>query len=62
LPKLRNETELVVLALLGSCVYGTLALALFGRQWISLLRRRTSVPVPPATGFEVSSSPGSDPV
>ena len=62
LPKLRNETELVVLALLGSCVYGTLALALFGRQWISLLRRRTNVPVPPATGFEVSSSPGSDPV
>jgi putative peptidoglycan lipid II flippase len=62
MPKLRSETELLALALLGGCVYGALALALFGRQWTSLLRRRTNAPVPPVAGFEVSSSPGSDPV
>ena len=40
LPRLRNETELIALALIGGCLYGGLALALFGRQWLSILRRR----------------------
>jgi putative peptidoglycan lipid II flippase len=39
LSRFRNESELLVLALLGGCFYGVLVLILFGRRWISLLRR-----------------------
>jgi len=35
----RNESELLVLTLLGGAFYGVLVLILFGRRWISLLRR-----------------------
>ena len=37
--RLRDESELALLALLGGLVYGGLVLALFGRRWLSLLRR-----------------------
>jgi putative peptidoglycan lipid II flippase len=38
LSRFRNETELVVLALIGGGFYGVLVLILFGRRWMSLLR------------------------
>jgi hypothetical protein len=37
--RFRNESELLVLTLLGGTVYGVLVLALFGRRWAALLRR-----------------------
>jgi putative peptidoglycan lipid II flippase len=39
LSRFRNETELLALALIGGAFYGLLVLILFGRRWISLLRR-----------------------
>jgi putative peptidoglycan lipid II flippase len=39
-PRFRLEATLLVLAILGLCVYGGAVLALFGPQWLSLLRRR----------------------
>ena len=47
--RFRNESELLVLALIGGVVYGVLVLALFGRRWLSLLRgalraRRPNLP------------------
>ena len=38
--RFRNESELLLLALLGGVVYGGLVVALFGRRWLSLMRRR----------------------
>jgi hypothetical protein len=40
LPRFRNETELLVLAVLGGVVYGGLVIALFGRRLLSFMRRR----------------------
>ena len=50
LPRFRNETELVILAVLGGLVYGGLVTALFGRRLLSLMRRRGVVKssIPPA--------------
>jgi hypothetical protein len=65
LPRLRNESELVVLALLGSVVYGAVVLALFGRRWLALLPRRApGTPAAPADAFESTSAPsaGPDPI
>jgi hypothetical protein len=31
---------LAVLALIGALVYGGIVLALFGREWLAMLRRR----------------------
>src|SRR5262249_11830605 len=39
---LRDESTLAVLALIGAAVYGGLVLALFGKDLLALLRRRTS--------------------
>ena len=39
LPRFRNETQLLAVALLGAVVYGGVVLLLFGRRWLSLLRR-----------------------
>ncbi len=44
--RFRNETELLVLALLGGAFYGGLVLALFGPRWLALLRKRAE----PASG------------
>ena len=38
--RFRDESELLVLALLGGAFYGGLVLALFGRRWLALLRKR----------------------
>jgi hypothetical protein len=38
-PRFRNESELALLALIGGVVYGGLILALFGRRWLTLMRR-----------------------
>jgi putative peptidoglycan lipid II flippase len=50
LPRFRNESELVILAVLGGLVYGGLVVALFGRRLLSFIRRRGVVKssVPPA--------------
>jgi putative peptidoglycan lipid II flippase len=42
LPRFRNETILILLALIGALVYGGLVVALFGRRWLSLMRRTGS--------------------
>jgi putative peptidoglycan lipid II flippase len=39
LPRLRDLSELLAVALVGGLVYGVLVLVLFGRRWLSLLRR-----------------------
>jgi putative peptidoglycan lipid II flippase len=39
-PRFRAETELAILALLGGAVYGVAVLALFGRRWLSQMRKR----------------------
>ena len=40
LPRLRNETELLVLAVLGGGFYAAVVFALFGRRWLALMRAR----------------------
>jgi putative peptidoglycan lipid II flippase len=49
LPRFRNETELLLLAVLGGVVYGGLVVALFGRRLRTFVRRRgtTKESVPP---------------
>jgi len=64
LAKFRNESELLVLAALGGLVYGALALALFGRRWLSLLRKpRRGASASPVDMVDGSSAPlgGGDP-
>jgi putative peptidoglycan lipid II flippase len=41
--RFRNESELIILALIGGLVYGGLVLGLFGRRWVSLMRREAKV-------------------
>jgi putative peptidoglycan lipid II flippase len=41
LPRFRDLSELLVVALVGGLVYGVLVLILFGRRWLALLRRGT---------------------
>jgi hypothetical protein len=38
LSRFRDESELAVLMLFGSVVYGGLIMVLFGRRWLSLMR------------------------
>jgi putative peptidoglycan lipid II flippase len=59
--RLRNESELGILALLGGVFYGALVFGLFGRRWLSLMRRRAYDV--PADAFESTSAPpgGADP-
>jgi putative peptidoglycan lipid II flippase len=61
----RNESELLVLAVIGGAFYGGLVVALFGRRWLSLTRSRAQT-APGATvdAFEGTSAPaaGPDPV
>jgi putative peptidoglycan lipid II flippase len=51
--RFRNESELLLLAVIGGLVYGGLVLALFGRRWLSLMRQTAetaeSMPVSAAT-------------
>jgi putative peptidoglycan lipid II flippase len=46
-PTLRAEMMLVLLAGLGAVVYFGLVFALFGRQWLAVLKRRTKAKVQP---------------
>jgi hypothetical protein len=51
-----------VLALLGGVVYGALVLALFGRRWLSLMRKRAqSAPAASIDTFEGVSPPPAGP-
>ena len=60
--KFRNESELLVLALLGGVVYGALVLALFGRRWLSLIRKRAqSAAAAPIDAFEGVTPPPAGP-
>ena len=60
--KFRNEAELIVLALVGGVFYGALALALFGRRWLSLLRKRAQkAPAAPIEAFEGTTPPPAGP-
>jgi hypothetical protein len=56
LPRFRDVADLVVLTLLGGAVYGALVLALFGREWLPVIRGRGQ-PAPSVDAFEGSSPP-----
>ena len=61
--RFRNESELALLMLIGALVYGGLLSALFGRRWLTLMRRSaTSAPVPnrDAPGGAPASAVGLD--
>ena len=60
--RFRNESELLVLALLGGLVYGGLALGLFGRRWLSLMRQGArAAPVATLDEFQGVSAPSAGP-
>jgi len=54
--RFRSESELALLALLGGVVYGGLVVVLFGRRWVSLMRRSAetaeSAPISSAAPIE----------
>jgi len=61
-PRFRNESELIVLVLLGGVFYGGLVLALFGRRWLSLMRKRAqTAPGAPLDAFEGTTPPPAGP-
>ncbi|HZC58236.1 MAG TPA: murein biosynthesis integral membrane protein MurJ [Xanthobacteraceae bacterium] len=47
LPRFGNETNLILLAAIGGVVYGGLVAVMFGRRWLSLMRRTETAPVGP---------------
>jgi len=58
LSRFRDVAELIVLTLLGGAVYAALVLALFGRHWLPVIRRRRRpVPAPTSDPFEGTSPP-----
>jgi hypothetical protein len=60
--KFRSEAELIVLAIVGGAFYGALALALFGRRWLSLLRKRAqTAAAAPIEAFEGTTPPPAGP-
>jgi putative peptidoglycan lipid II flippase len=60
--KFRSEAELAALAIVGGAFYGVLALALFGRRWLSLLRKRAQkAPAVPIEAFEGTTPPPAGP-
>ena len=57
-----SAAELVVLAMVGGAFYGALTLALFGRRWLSLLRKRAEkAPAAPIEAFEGTTPPPAGP-
>jgi len=58
LPRFRNETVLILLALIGAAVYGGLAAVLFGRRWLLLIRRTEAAPL---AGDKTASIPVVEP-
>jgi putative peptidoglycan lipid II flippase len=62
LSRFRYESELLVLAVLGGAFYGGLAIALFGRRWLSLMRERAhAAPAASSGAFEGTSAPAAGP-
>jgi putative peptidoglycan lipid II flippase len=61
LPRFRNETVLILLALIGAVVYGGLVGVLFGRRWLLLMRRTEAAPINPVALDETSSIPAVEP-
>jgi putative peptidoglycan lipid II flippase len=62
LSRFRNESELLLLALLGGVVYGALVLLLFGRRWLSFARKRAhEAPAASLNAFEGTSAPAAGP-
>jgi putative peptidoglycan lipid II flippase len=60
--RFRNESELLLLALIGGLVYGGLALVLFGRRWLSLMRRSAKeAPAATLDELEGTSAPVTGP-
>jgi putative peptidoglycan lipid II flippase len=60
--RFRNESELVLLMLVGGVVYGGLVLVLFGRRWLSLVRRKAErAPGVSLDEFEGTSAPAAGP-
>jgi putative peptidoglycan lipid II flippase len=65
LSRFRYVSELVVLALLGGALYGAMVFAMFGRRWLSQMRKRAhDAPAASIDAFEGTSAPaaGPDPV
>jgi putative peptidoglycan lipid II flippase len=58
LPRFRNETVLILLALIGAVVYGGLVAVLFGRRWLLLMRRTEAAPL---AGDKTASIPAVEP-
>jgi putative peptidoglycan lipid II flippase len=57
-----NESELLLLVLIGGLVYGGLALVLFGRRWLSLMRRSAqTAPAATLDELEGTSAPVAGP-
>jgi putative peptidoglycan lipid II flippase len=62
LPRFRDESELLVLAVCGGAVYGGLVVALFGRSFLALMRRRAQdAPAARLDAFEGTSAPSAEP-
>ena len=61
LPRFRNETALILLALIGAVVYGGLVTVLFGRRWLLLMRRTEAAPIDPVARDETASIPAVEP-
>jgi putative peptidoglycan lipid II flippase len=60
--RFRNESELLLLVLVGGLVYGGLALVLFGRRWLSLMRRSAqAAPAATLDELEGTSAPVAGP-
>jgi putative peptidoglycan lipid II flippase len=62
LSRFRTETELLMLAVLGGTFYGALVIAMFGRRWLSLMRKRAhDAPAATLDAFEGTSAPPAGP-
>jgi len=60
--RFRDASALLVLALLGGLVYGALIFGLFGRRWLSSMRKRAqTAPAAPLDAFEGTSPPAAGP-
>ncbi len=62
LPRFRDLSELLLLVLLGGAFYGVLVIALFGRRWLSLMRKHAhDAPAATIGAFEGTSAPAAGP-
>jgi putative peptidoglycan lipid II flippase len=61
LSRFRNESELLVLAMVGGVFYGALVVTLFGCRWLSLLRQRAQSTPTDSFGGAAKPPPGPQP-